>query len=78
MLITSKGRVTIPAKIRKQAGLLPGMEVDFEFDGNAVSIVPVPSGKKGGRRAHDVGRLRTRGGNVTMSTEEIMALTRRE
>jgi AbrB family looped-hinge helix DNA binding protein len=40
MRITSKGRVTIPAKIRQQAGLLPGTEVDFEFDGIVVSIVP--------------------------------------
>ncbi len=39
MRITSKGRVTIPAAIRKQAGLLPHTEVNFEFDGNAVRIV---------------------------------------
>ena len=78
MLITSKGRVTIPAKIRKQAGLPPGTEVDFEFDGNAVSIVPVPSSKKRRRRARLVRRSRARAGDVTMSTEEIMALTCRE
>jgi AbrB family looped-hinge helix DNA binding protein len=78
MRITSKGRVTIPAKIRKQAGLLPGTEVDFEFDGITVSIVPIASGKKRGRGARIVAHLRARRGDVTMSTDEIMALTRGE
>jgi AbrB family looped-hinge helix DNA binding protein len=73
MRITSKGRVTIPAEIRKQAGLLPGTEVDFEFDGIAVSIVP-----KDGRGARIVAHLRGSAGDVAMSTDEIMALTRGE
>ena len=45
MRITSNGQVTIPAEIRKQAGLLRGTEVDFEFDGIAVSIIPLAGGK---------------------------------
>jgi AbrB family looped-hinge helix DNA binding protein len=77
MRITSKGRVTIPAKIRKRAGLLPGTEVDFEFDGNAVRIVPVSAAKKDGRGARIVAHLR-RSADVAMTTDEIMALTRGE
>jgi AbrB family looped-hinge helix DNA binding protein len=77
MRITSKGRVTIPAKVRRQAGLLPGTEVDFELDGIAVSIVPLSGGKKRGRGARIVAHLRG-SANVGMTTDEIMALTRGE
>jgi AbrB family looped-hinge helix DNA binding protein len=77
MRITSNGRVTIPAKIRKQAGLLPGTEVDFEFDGISVSIVRVSDGKKRDRGARIVSHLRG-SANVGMTTDEIMALMRGE
>jgi len=30
--------VTIPAKIREQAGLLPHTEVEFEFDGEPLIV----------------------------------------
>ena len=46
MRITSKGQVTIPADIRERAGLLPNTEVDFEFDGKVVRIVPATSRTK--------------------------------
>ncbi len=77
MRITSKGQVTIPAEIREQAGLLPHTEVDFEFDGKVVTIVPAARRKKEGRGARVVAHLRGRG-DVAMSTDEIMALTRGE
>jgi AbrB family looped-hinge helix DNA binding protein len=76
MRITSKGQVTIPAKIRERAGLLPHTEVDFRFDGKAVRIVRAQSGKTG-RGSRIVAHLRGRG-DVTMTTDEIMALTRGE
>ena len=38
MRITSKGQVTIPQAFREKAGLLPGTEVEFELDGDAVRI----------------------------------------
>ncbi len=75
MRITSKGQVTIPAEIREQAGLLPHTEVDFEFDGKVVRIMPAKTRKKTGRGARIVAHLRGRG-DVGMSTDEIMALTR--
>jgi bifunctional DNA-binding transcriptional regulator/antitoxin component of YhaV-PrlF toxin-antitoxin module len=68
--------VTIPAEIREKAGLLPETEVDFEFDGKVVRIVPAPRSKHG-RGARIVAHLRGRG-DGGMSTDEIMALTRGE
>ncbi len=76
MRITSKGQVTIPVDIRERAGLLPNTEVRFEFDGKVVRLVrATASGKKGNRGAHLVAHLRGRG-DVAMSTDAIMALTR--
>ena len=75
MRITSKGQVTIPADIREQAGLLPNTEVDFAFDGKVVRIFPAAARVRNGRGARLVAHLRGRG-DVAMSTDAIMALTR--
>ena len=75
MRITSKGQVTIPADIRARAGLLPDTEVEFAFDGKVVSIFRAKSRRGDGRGARIVAHLRGRG-DVTMSTDAIMALTR--
>jgi AbrB family looped-hinge helix DNA binding protein len=75
MRITSKGQVTIPIEIREQAGLLPQTEVEFEFDGETVRIVRAKAGNPDSRGARIVAGLRGRG-DVAMSTDEIMALTR--
>ena len=74
MRITSKGQVTIPAEIRERAGLLPHTEVTFEIEGDVVRIMRSrQNGHSCGARL--VHHLRRRG-DVTMSTDEIMALTR--
>jgi AbrB family looped-hinge helix DNA binding protein len=75
MRITSKGQVTIPADIREKAGLLPHTEVAFEFDGKAVRIVRARDHKRNGRGARVIAHLRRRG-DIAMSTDEIMSLTR--
>jgi AbrB family looped-hinge helix DNA binding protein len=75
MRITTKGQVTIPAEIREQAGLLPHTEVEFEFDGEAVRMRPAKVQGQDGRGARLVAHLRGRG-DVVMSTDDIMALTR--
>lgn len=75
MRITSKGQVTIPAEIREQAGLLPHTEVNFEFDGKAVRIVRAKKQNNDGRGARLIAHLRGRG-DVAMSTDAIMSLTR--
>lgn len=77
MRITSKGQVTIPADIRERAGLMPNTEVEFEFDGESVRLVRVTQPRKLSRGARLVAHLRGRG-DVAMSTDEIMALTRGE
>lgn len=76
MRITSKGQVTIPADIRVKAGLLPDTEVEFSFDGGVVTLHPARA-RREGRGARLVRRLRGRG-DVALSTDEIMALTRED
>jgi len=75
MRITSKGQVTIPVEIRNRAGLMPNTEVVFEFDGKSVRLVPAASKTAKSRGARLVAHLRGRG-DVGMTTDEIMALTR--
>ena len=75
MRITSKGQVTIPADIREKAGLLPHTEVAFEYDGKTVRIVRKHEQNRDGRGARVIAHLRRRG-DVAMSTDEIMSLTR--
>jgi AbrB family looped-hinge helix DNA binding protein len=77
MRITSKGQVTIPADIRERAGLLPNTEVDFTFDGKAVRIVRARNPRKESRGSRVVAHLRGQG-DVALSTDAIMALTRGE
>ncbi len=73
MKITSKGQVTIPQEVRERAGLLPGTEVEFVMSGKKVLIQKSPTGNRRGRRllAALAGK-----GDVRMSTDQIMALTR--
>ena len=71
MRVTSKGQVTIPQAVRKRLGIEPGSEVDFEVVDDDVRLVRRPAGK--GRAL--VATMRGRGG-VSMSTDELMALTR--
>jgi AbrB family looped-hinge helix DNA binding protein len=75
MRITSKGQVTIPQEIRERLGFLPDTEVEFIAERNAVRIIKARGGARRGRRV--VERLRGRA-TVSMSTSEIMALTRGE
>lgn len=72
MKITTKGQVTIPQDIRERMGLLPHTEVDFEVQGDTV-ILRKSDDHRRGRRV--VEHLRGRG-DVRMSTDEILALTR--
>jgi len=75
MRVTSKGQVTIPIDIREKAGLLPDTEVNFEFDGLFVRIVRVEPANGESRGSRIVAHMRGRG-DVALSTDEIMALTR--
>ena len=71
--LTSKGQVTIPIAVREELGLRPGDEVDFIVEDGAARLVRAASHGTRGQRI--VARLRNRG-DVAMTTDEIMALTR--
>jgi AbrB family looped-hinge helix DNA binding protein len=73
MRITSKGQVTIPIEIRERLGLLAGTEVEFAVEDEAVRLTRVADAPGRGRTIVD--RLRGRA-TESLSTEEIMALTR--
>jgi antitoxin PrlF len=76
MRITSKGQVTIPKALRDELGLLPGTEVEFVRDGEGARVR-----RKAGSRTRGeelVEHLHEAGKNYTMTTEEVMRLTRGE
>ncbi len=76
MRVSTKGQVTIPQHIRDELGLLPHTEVVFEIDGDSARIRKAsPERRERGRRL--IERLRGRA-TSTLSTDEIMALTRAE
>jgi AbrB family looped-hinge helix DNA binding protein len=76
MRITSKGQVTIPQDIRDRFGFLPETEVEFRVEGNAVRIVKIDAKRGPGRGRTTVNRLRGTA-DIKMSTDEILALTRK-
>lgn len=77
MRITSKGQVTIPKEIRDEYGLLPGTEVEFVAEGKQVKVRKVKGGHTRGKQIVDH-LERASGGDIDLSTEEIMRLTRGE
>ena len=78
MRITSKGQVTIPKAIRDKAGLLPETEVEFGIEGGKVTIRRAQHPGRDDRGARLISHLRGFRDKVTMSTDEVMALTREE
>jgi AbrB family looped-hinge helix DNA binding protein len=75
MQITTKGQVTIPLEIRTRLGLLPHTEVEFELSGDHARIRKVAP-KAGGNRGDRVITALRDTGDIRMSTDQIMALTR--
>ena len=51
MLVTDKGQVTIPKRIRAAAGVTPGTEVSFSLEGTRIVITPVATRVRDDRRA---------------------------
>ncbi len=80
MRINEKGQVTIPAHIREAASLLPGMDVDFSYDGKGkVQIFRGPN--RSGRPTRGeklIAQMRraAKAHPMTMTTEQIMKLMR--
>jgi antitoxin PrlF len=71
MRVTRKGQVTIPLPVRRALGIRPGSDVEFELDERGARLL-VDSD----RAAEEISRMRG-AGEGRMSTEEILALTRR-
>jgi AbrB family looped-hinge helix DNA binding protein len=72
MMVTDKGQVTIPKQLRDQLGLGPGTDVEFVVERGQLVVRRSERSRRGRRLAE---RLRGRG-DVPLSTDEIMALTR--
>jgi antitoxin PrlF len=71
MRVTQKGQVTIPLQVRQALGIQPGSDVEFKLDERGARLL-VDSD----RAAEEISRMRG-AGEGEMSTEEILALTRR-
>lgn len=41
--VSDKGRITIPAKVRRELGIQPGSRVELEVCGNEIVIRPIRS-----------------------------------
>ncbi|HMI80423.1 MAG TPA: AbrB/MazE/SpoVT family DNA-binding domain-containing protein [Solirubrobacterales bacterium] len=77
MRITSKGQVTIPKELRDEFGFLPGTEVEFVAERGQIEIRKLKGAQARGQKiVEDL--KRASGGDIKMSTEEIMRLTRGE
>ena len=74
MLITSKGQITIPKAFREALGLLPHTDVEFEMVGDELRI------KKAKKSVRGKNLIQAMAGksDISMSTDEIMQLTRGE
>lgn len=75
MRMTAKGQVTIPVDVRRQVGLEPDMEVEFEVVAGGVLVRAAP-GSRAQRARRIVARLRTADYARDLSTDDIMRLTR--
>ena len=71
MRVTQKGQVTIPLEVRRALGIRPGSNVDFQLDGGGARLVVDADSAAG-----EIARMRG-AGDVELSTDDILALTRR-
>jgi len=74
MRVTTKGQVTIPQHIREKLGILPATEIEFVEEKDRVYIVKK---EDPGNRYNKFRKLRGIA-TVRMTTDEIMALTRKD
>ncbi|MBA3299142.1 MAG: AbrB/MazE/SpoVT family DNA-binding domain-containing protein [Thermoleophilaceae bacterium] len=71
MRVTQKGQVTIPLDVRRALGIQPGSDVNFQLDEEGARLIVDPD-----RAAAEIARIRG-AGDVALTTDEILALTRR-
>ena len=74
MRVTTKGQVTIPQHIREKLEIVPATDIEFVEEKDRVYIV-----KKEGPRNRNSKFRKLRGvATIRMTTDEIMALTRKD
>ncbi|MEM8904529.1 MAG: AbrB/MazE/SpoVT family DNA-binding domain-containing protein [Actinomycetota bacterium] len=73
MKVTEKGQITIPKLLRDELGIGAGNEVEFERVDDAIIVRKASDAPTRGQQLAD--RLRGRG-DIAMTTDEILALTR--
>jgi antitoxin PrlF len=71
MRVTQKGQVTIPLEVRRALGIGPGSEVGFQLDASGARLVVDQA-----RAAREIDQMRG-AGDIELTTDEILALTRR-
>jgi antitoxin PrlF len=71
MRVTQKGQVTIPLEVRRALGIRPGSSVRFQLDGEGARLLVDRE-----RAAQEIARMRG-AGDIDLSSDEILALTRR-
>ena len=76
MKVTSKGQVTIPLEIRDKLGIMPSSEVEF-FISNDDQVI-LRKKETGGQRGQQLVEYLRGKSTVSMTTEQIMSLTRGE
>jgi len=72
MRVTTKGQVTIPQDIREKMEITPSTEVDFVEKNGKVYLIKLEEGKSVYRKFRKLRGV----ANVSMTTDEIMSLTR--
>jgi len=74
MRVTAKGQVTIPLSLRVRAGILPGSDVEFVEEKGRLYL------RKASEPGHGKALVESMAGkgDVILSTDSILALTRRD
>lgn len=75
-VVTRKGQVTIPKKVREYLGIVPGSAVDFDL-GQDGRVTVRKAGRRRPPKRSPFARVRGRA-SAGMSTDDIMALTRED
>ena len=74
MRVTIKGQVTIPQHIREKLGIFPATEIEFVEEKDRVYIVKKEDPENRNNKFRKLRGVAT----VRMTTDEIMALTRKD
>ena len=76
MRITSKGQVTIPQNLRERAGLMPGTDIEFVWDGAVVRLVKSSKDMAHKTRGEKLVERLKGVGKFEMTADEVVALMR--